>query len=308
MSASVLRPSSTYKSFWSNIPNFICLLFFFFFSYLPSRLLHVKERPCCYPEYNRVVEPTHGVYIKPLDHQCFLHSRICLFFTNQLNTQFGMCDARRMGHLDRIDYDLDLDLDSIWREFPNVPSPPPCLAANHHSLRLVRPNTAPKHARYGERSPFIECLFYPSYESECSFSWTGPDPLSPDTCTDDMFLYVSAFFILERVDWIELRLSKLSMATKEVVEEYPFFLPRVESMLGNLPRARGQIHDIILQSSHVESVGQPRFQLSMWPRTESSQNSAMRGTIPLSYLDSSMHISSLNPQLFVQNIVGNWGT
>ncbi|KAI2732917.1 hypothetical protein DTO013E5_10242 [Penicillium roqueforti] len=187
-----------------------------------------------------------------------------------------MCDARRMGHLDRIDYDLDLDLDSIWREFPNVPSPPPCLAANHHSLRLVRPNTAPKHARYGERSPFIECLFYPSYESECSFSWTGPDPLSPDTCTDDMFLYVSAFFILERVDWIELRLSKLSMATKEVVEEYPFFLPRVESMLGNLPRARGQIHDIILQSSHVESVGQPRFQLSMWPRTESSQNSAMR--------------------------------
>ncbi|CRL31280.1 Cyclin-like F-box [Penicillium camemberti] len=116
----------------------------------------------------------------------------------------------------------------------------------------------------------------PSAASECSFSWTGPDPLSPDTCADDMFLYVSAFFILERVDWIELRLSKLSMATKEVVEEYPFFLPRVESILGNLPRARGQIYDIILQSNHAESVGETQFQLSMWPRTESSQSSAMQ--------------------------------
>ncbi|CAG8662838.1 unnamed protein product, partial [Penicillium salamii] len=245
-------------------------------------------------------------------HQCCNNQELLLWDRRQAFVSVHQGVLATLQNSDRrfhqINYDLDLDLDSIWREFPNVPSPPPCLAANHHSLRLVRPNTAPKHARYGERSPFIECLFYPSYESECSFSWTGPDPLSPDTCTDDMFLYVSAFFILERVDWIELRLSKLSMATKEVVEEYPFFLPRVESMLGNLPRARGQIHDIILQSSHVESVGQPRFQLSMWPRTESSQNSAMRGTIPLSYLDSSMHISSLNPQLFVQNIVGNWGT
>lgn len=166
----------------------------------------------------------------------------------------------------------------------------------------------PNHARYGERSPSIKCLFYPGYESECSFSWTGPDPLSPDTCTDDLFLYVSAFFILERVDWIELRLSKLSMATEEVVEEYPFFLPRVESMLGNLPRTRGQIHDIILQSNHAENVGESQFQLSMWPRTKSSQSSAMQGTIPPSYIEFSTHLSSLNPRHFVQNIVGNWGT
>jgi hypothetical protein len=192
-----------------------------------------------------------------------------------------------------------------------MPTPPPCLAVNHHSLRSVQPNSMPKHARYGEGAPFIECLFYPSYESECSFSWTGPDPLSPDTCADDMFLYVSAFFLFERVDWIEIRLSKLNIANKEVVEEYPFFLPRVESMLGNLPRTRGQIHDIILQSNHVESVGGTRFQLSMWPRTESPKSPAMRGAIPLSYIHTSMHssmqVSSLNPQHFVQNIVGNWG-
>jgi hypothetical protein len=189
-----------------------------------------------------------------------------------------------------------------------MPTPPPCLAANHHSLRLVQPNSMPKHARYGAGRPaFIECLFYPSYESRCSFSWTGPDPLSPDTCADDIFLYVSAFFLFERVDWIEIRLSKLSIGNKEVVEEYPFFLPRVESMLGNLPRTRGQIHDIVSRGNHVESVGEIRFQLSMWPRTESPEKSAMRGTIPLSYIHPSMQVSSLDPQLFVQNIVGNWG-
>ena len=229
-----------------------------------------------------------------------------------------------MGHLDRIgklgelrwlvsvltissDYDLDLDLESVWREFPNMPTPPPCLAANHRSLRSVQSNSMPKHARYGaERPPFIECLFYPSYESECSSSWTGPDLLSPDTCADDIFLYVSAFFLFERVDWIEIRLSKLSIGTEEVVEEYPFFLPRVESMLGNLRRTRGQIHDIILQSNHVKSVGEIRFQLSMWPRTESTADPAMRGAVPLSYIHSSTHVSSLDPQFFVQNIVGDW--
>ncbi|CAG8098276.1 unnamed protein product, partial [Penicillium nalgiovense] len=243
-------------------------------------------------------------------HQCCTNQELLLWDRRQAFVSVHQGVLATLQNSDRrfhqTNCDLDLDLDSIWREFPNMPSPPPCLAANHHSLRLVRPNTTPNHARYGERSPFIECLFYPGYESECSFSWTGPDPLSPDTCADDLFLYVSAFFILERVDWIELRLSKLSMATKEVVEEYPFFLPRVESILGNLPRARGQIYDIILQSNHAESVGETQFQLSMWPRTESSQSSAMQGTIPPSYLESSMHLSSLNPQLFVQNIVGSW--
>jgi hypothetical protein len=34
-----------------------------------------------------------------------------------------------------------------------------------------------------------------------------------------MFLYVSAFFLFECVDWIEIRLSKLNIANKEVVEE-----------------------------------------------------------------------------------------
>ncbi|CAG8302993.1 unnamed protein product [Penicillium salamii] len=157
----------------------------------------------------------------------------------------------------------------------------------------------------GKGPPLVECLFHPRYENECFFSWTGPDPLSPVTCADDLFLYVSAFFLLERVNWIKIRLSKLSITNKEVVEEHPFFLPRVASMLGNLRRIRGQMHDIILHSNHVETVGETRFQLSMWPRTENSQNSTMRVAIPLSYIDSSVHVSSLNPQPFVQNIVGN---
>lgn len=80
------------------------------------------------------------------------------------------------------DYDLDLDLESIWRQFPNMPAPPPCLAANHRSLCAVQSNNMPKHAlKAVETAPFIEYLFYPNYESKCSFSWAGPDPLSPDT-------------------------------------------------------------------------------------------------------------------------------
>ncbi|CAG7937574.1 unnamed protein product [Penicillium salamii] len=129
-----------------------------------------------------------------------------------------------------------MDLDSVWREFPNIPTSPSCFAANYWTSCLVQHNTMPMYARCGKWPPFVECLFHRRYESECSFSWTGPDPLSPDTCADDLFLYVSAFFLLERVNWIEIRLSKLSITNKEVVEEHPFFLPRVASMLGNLPR------------------------------------------------------------------------
>ena len=65
--------------------------------------------------------------------------------------------------------------------------------------------------------------------------------------------------------WIEIRLSKLSTGNEEVVEEYPFFLPRVESMLGNLRRMRGQIRDIISRNGYMGNAGETRFQLSLRP-------------------------------------------
>ncbi|CAG8126092.1 unnamed protein product, partial [Penicillium nalgiovense] len=216
-----------------------------------------------------------------------------------------------MGQLYQTDYDSDLDLESIWREFPNIPTPPPCLAESHSTLCS---NQSLKgwleYTQHGhKRTPAIECVFYPSYENVRSFSWTGPDPLSQDTCADDIFLYVSAFFLFERVDWIELRLSKLSTETGEAVEEYPFFLPRVESMLGNLRRIRCQISDILSQNStvgNITSAGQSRFQLAIWPRVEITDNSTLWSSVPLSRIHPSMPMPFLDPQAFVQNIVGNW--
>jgi hypothetical protein len=209
------------------------------------------------------------------------------------------------------DYDSDLDLESIWREFPNIPTPPPCLAESHSTLCS---NQSLKgwleYTQHGHKgTPAIECVFYPSYENVRSFSWTGPDPLSQDTCADDIFLYVSAFFLFERVDWIELRLSKLSTETGEAVEEYPFFLPRVESMLGNLRRIRCQISDILSQNStvgNITSAGQSRFQLAIRPRVEITDNSTPWSSVPLSRIHPSIPMPFLDPQIFVQNIVGNW--
>ncbi|KAJ5365257.1 hypothetical protein N7517_008143 [Penicillium concentricum] len=205
-------------------------------------------------------------------------------------------------------FDLDLDLESIWRESPNIPTSPPCLAANRSTLSSIQPISISQYAKNeAERPHAIECIFYPNHDSECAFRWTGPDLLSPDTCADDIFLYVSAFFLFERVHWIEIRLSKLSTGHEEVVEEYPFFLPRVESMLGNLRRARGQIRDIISRNGYMGSAGETRFQLSLRPQIETATGPGMRSAIPLSCIHPSMPVSSFDPQFFVQDIVGNWG-
>ncbi|KAJ6067481.1 uncharacterized protein N7446_004518 [Penicillium canescens] len=177
----------------------------------------------------------------------------------------------------------NLEPESIWREFPNMPTPPPCPAENGSSPCSNQPI-----------SGCFRCVFYPSYEKFCAFSWTGPDPLSHDTCADAIFLYVSAFLLFERVNWIEPRLNKLSTETKEAVEEYPFFLPRVESMLGNLRRIRGQISDILSQHSTMGN-----------PRVEVTDSSSMWDSVLLSRIHPSTSMLFLDPQVFVQNIVGN---
>ncbi|KAJ5775845.1 uncharacterized protein N7511_000856 [Penicillium nucicola] len=208
-----------------------------------------------------------------------------------------------------LDYDLDLDLESIWREFPNMPTPPPCLAESRSTVSSDSSlDRWPEPAQHGaEKTSVIEYVFYPSYEHFSAFSWMGPDPLSPDTCGDDIFLYVSAFLLLERVDWIEIRLSKLNTETEEAVEEYPFFLPRVESMLSNLRRIRDQVNGILSQSSTAQSMksaGRSLFQLAIWPRVEF--NATISSSVPLSRIHPSISKPLLDPQVFVQNIVGSW--
>lgn len=257
--------------------------------------------------------------------QRFSHSPSLPFLRNRLLSCNLSCCTERMGQLDQLGWLkhlrwLVLALTKPFRlrfgsrpsvnleRIAKIPTPPPCPAANRSTLSSIQPISISQYAKNkAERPRVIDCIFYPNHESECAFSWTGPDPLSPDTCADDILLYVSAFFLFERVHWIEIRLSKLSPGTEEVVEEYPFFLPRVESMLGNLRRARGQIRDIISRSGYMGSAGETRFQLSLRPQMEIAADPGMRSAIPLSCIHPSLPIASFDPQFFVQNIVRNWG-
>lgn len=203
--------------------------------------------------------------------------------------------------------DLDLDLEQLWAEFSDVPTPPPCLAADHGNLFPMEPLNAPAYTNKEFFTPSLaECMFYPSHDSQHCFSWTGPDPLSFHTCADDIFLYISAFLIFEQIQWVEFRLCRLLTETGEVVEEYPFFLPRVESILGNLPRIRRQVCDIISRQESRGALGDSHFQLYMWPWKEPTSGLVRENSFSSVRSRSATSVSVLDPASFVRNIAGNF--
>jgi hypothetical protein len=120
------------------------------------------------------------------------------------------------------DYDLDLDLESIWREFPNMPTPPPRPAQNCSTLCLNQSlNRWSEDTQHGnKRASVIECAFYPSFENVCAFNWTRPDPLSQITCADDIFLYISAFMRAPVGAWRCTPLPAMIFNLK--ITEFPF--------------------------------------------------------------------------------------
>lgn len=89
----------------------------------------------------------------------------------------------------------------------------------------------------------IECLFHPSLDDLSGFKWTGPDPLSISTQAGDIFLHMSAFLFPKEIHWIELRLARFDGISDEILGEHLFFLPRVETVLGNLGRVRRELLD-----------------------------------------------------------------
>jgi hypothetical protein len=100
---------------------------------------------------------------------------------------------------------------------------------------------------------------------------------------------------------VELRLARFYHLTGETVGEHLFFLPRIETAMGNLRRVRGQILDII----SLATVGAiPRsFRLSLWPRTEHLLYSGHSTLSPLATLPTT---PSLDPLFFVQNLLDNY--
>ncbi|KAJ5460952.1 uncharacterized protein N7458_002504, partial [Penicillium daleae] len=183
---------------------------------------------------------------------------------------------RRAYRIDRpVDKDFDLDLHAIWRESSGIPTPPPCLAAYHDDLGPDFQDIA-ESAEYDPQEPsLVECFFHPYYESQSGFKWRRVPP--------------SRSFFKEEVYWVEFRLARLDQLTGETIREYLFFLPRVETVMGNLCRVHGQILDIISRPPAVGAMA-ASFRLSLWQRTEPLLYSGHSALSPLATL-STTHIS-----------------
>lgn len=200
---------------------------------------------------------------------------------------------------------FDIDLESLWAEFDDIPSAPPSIGSDNDSHDTILPyNRQAFYAPTIATSTRVECFFEAGTSAGRYSFWTGPDLLCPHTCADDLFLYISTFLLLDDFQWLEFRLSKLHAATGEVLAQYLFFLPRIESLLGNLRRTREQIEDVLSQATFGEHANY-RFQLIIRPILESNY---YRTEIEKSCLFpcSVRALSMLEPRYIVKNIVENF--
>lgn len=150
---------------------------------------------------------------------------------------------------------FDIDLESLWTEFDDIPSPPPCIGSDKDSYDITLAyHWQAFHVPINAKPTRVECFFDVGTAFGRYTLWTGPDPLGPYTCADDLFLYISTFLLLEDFQWLEFRLCKVHAATEEVLAQYPFFLPRRESLLGNLRRTREQIGDVLCQAAFAKNT------------------------------------------------------
>ncbi|KAJ5982582.1 hypothetical protein N7451_012682 [Penicillium sp. IBT 35674x] len=194
--------------------------------------------------------------------------------------------------------DFDLDLHAIWRESSGIPTPPPCLATDHgyHDFDRLR------HFVRNDAPPplLVECCFHLGLDHAPGFNWTGPDPLALSTQPEDLFLHLSEFCLSEQIHWVEFRLTHLDQVTGEMIGEHLFFLPLMETVMGNLRRVRGQMLDIIAQSPAAPRTS--RFRLSLWPHMEPLPYASHSVLSPSATLPT---MPTLDPSFFVHNLVGD---
>ncbi|KAJ5642600.1 hypothetical protein N7490_006600 [Penicillium lividum] len=196
-----------------------------------------------------------------------------------------------------LDCHLDLDVESLWREFDDLPTPPPSLATGHGSSRHQSSELP-----LIDSPALISCIFHSTYEDKIPYVWPGPDPVSAETCADDIFNYISAHLLEAQMHWIDFRLCRLTkQQSGDLIEQYQFCLPRNESISGNLAWMREQIQEIICRHNATRCYS---FQLHMCPRQEEMPdfitNDMESQSIPAADL------LMLDPQFFVQNIVENF--
>ena len=201
----------------------------------------------------------------------------------------------------KVECDLGLDLHAIWRESSGIPTPPPCLATDTAHGGLASPNSPAPAGDEAESSSLVKCFFHPNREDPSGFEWTGPDPLSVSTQSEDIFLFMSAFFLREEIHWVEVRLARLDQITGDMIGEHLFFLPRVESVMGNICQTREQILIIISQTA-VRSMASS-FRLSLWPRMEPIPFSGHSTLFRPAILPT---MPSLDPSFFVRNLLADY--
>lgn len=182
----------------------------------------------------------------------------------------------------RLDNHFDLSIRELRRESSPISAPVPSLYADNEDVGLDLPNVAEPGAREAQGPLSVECFFHGNYEDQSGFKWTGPHPLSISTLADDLFLYISAYFPSEEVYWIEFRLARFDQSTDETVGEHLFFLPRIETIMGNLHRMREQMLDMVSQAAF--GATSPCFRLSLWPRMEPLPYSGHSTLSPLATL------------------------
>jgi hypothetical protein len=200
------------------------------------------------------------------------------------------------------DFVSDDDIHAAWQESSNVPAVPPCLATDHRGLKQTSLNLSGVSSSELYGLSLVDYAFYPNHETQQSFPWTGPDPLSPSTKAEDSFVYFSAFLLPEKVYWVEFRLSRFDSLSDELMGEHLFFLPRFETAMGNLTRVRKQILDILSQVCSAAQTA--RFRLSMWPRLERLHYTQHFMMSPHSTLPS---LSCLDPEGLVYKLRENFG-
>jgi hypothetical protein len=162
---------------------------------------------------------------------------------------------------------------------PDMLAPPPVISTGHDCPCLNHPSRFLLSTRETiDCHPRIVCYLYSSGDNICFQEWRGPDLMSPSTCTEDVFLYLSAF--LEKPDWVDIKLCILDNEVDEMVAVYPFFLPRIESMLGSLSRVREIVQDVIA----TLDVKKFYVRLSIRPRNQEAPDYLNARTMFSSYM------------------------
>ncbi|OJZ79920.1 hypothetical protein ASPFODRAFT_518378 [Aspergillus luchuensis CBS 106.47] len=149
--------------------------------------------------------------------------------------------------------------------------------------------------------PEITCLLSANGDDRDFLYWNGPSLLSPLTAAGDVFRYVSATLPQKVIDWLEIQFSVTHKYTGEAVTVLPFFLPRRESILGDIRRSRAQIIDTMRRFTRSKCAADFSFHLLIWPRND--YNSL--GWTPGDLLQTATYPDperALDPEWFIRNL------